>query len=286
MDPEGKDGGAMLERAERLGAPVVHPTAVVHPGAHLGRGVNVGPFAVIEADTVIGDGTIIGPHSVIHHHVTLGRGNRLASHVVIGGRPQDKAYRGEPTQVLIGDDNLFSEFASVDRATGEGNATRIGSGTYIMSNAKISHNCRIGDGALIVTGVAIGGWVEVGDHAYIGGISGVHQFVHIGRMVMVAGLSGVRQDVPPYVMAAGFMARAVGLNRVGLGRHGIAAEDRRVLRRVFQLFFRSGLSLAAAIEAIEAEAAASEPARHFLEFVRAARERNRGIIRWGPEARP
>lgn len=263
--------------------PVVHPTAVVHPSAVIEDGVEIGPYAVIEADTVVGAGTVIGPHAVIHHHVTLGRGNRLAAHVVIGGRPQDKVYRGEPTRVVIGDDNLFSEFASVDRATGEGGETRIGNGTYIMSSAKISHNCRVGDGALIVSGVALGGWADVGEHAYIGGMGGVHQFVHVGRMVIVAGLSGVRQDVPPYVMVAGFMARAVGLNRVGLARHGIPPADRLALRRVFRIFFRSGLSMAAAIEAMEPEAATSEPARHFLEFIRAARERNRGIVRWGTE---
>lgn len=264
--------------------PAVHPTAVVHPTACLGDGVEIGPYAVIEADTVIGEGTVIGPHAVIHHHVTLGRRNRLAAHVVIGGRPQDRAYRGEPTRVVIGDDNLFSEFASVDRATGEGNETRIGNGAYIMSSTRISHNCRVGDGALIVSGVALGGWADIGEHAYIGGNGGVHQFVHIGRMVMVAGLSGVRQDVPPYVMVAGFMARAVGLNRVGLVRHGIPPADRLALRRVFRIFFQSGLSMAAAIEAIEPEAATSEPVRHFLAFIRAARERNRGIVRWGSES--
>jgi UDP-N-acetylglucosamine acyltransferase len=264
---------------------VVHPTAVVHRSAHLAEGVEIGPYAVIEAEAVIGEGTIIGPHSVIHQGVRLGRRNRLAAHVVIGGRPQDRAYQGEPTRVTIGDDNLFSEFASVDRATGEGNETRIGNGTYIMSSARISHNCRIEDGALIVSGVALGGWVEIGEHAYVGGLSGVHQFVRIGRMAMVAGLSGVRQDVPPYVMVAGFVARAVGLNRVGLDRHGVSPQDRQALRRAFRLFFRSGLSMDAAIETIEPLGAASEPVRQFLEFVRAARTRTRGIVRWGREPR-
>ncbi len=258
----------------------VHPTAIVHPSAELGDGVEVGPYAVIGAHSVIGAGTVVGAHNVIHDHITMGRNNQLAAHVVIGGRPQDKAYRGERTRVVIGDGNIFSEFASVDRATGEGHETRIGDDVYIMSSAKISHNCSIGNGAIVVTGVALGGWVHVDDHAYLGGISGVHQFVHIGRLVMVAGHSGVRQDVPPYVMVAGFQARAVGLNQVGLQRHGMSPADRLALRRVFKIFFQSPLSLDAAIQAIEAEGGGGAPAQDFLSFVRAARERNRGIVRW------
>lgn len=270
----------------RASGPSIHPTAVVYPSARLEDGVEIGPYAVVEADAVIGAGTVVGPHSVIHDGVWIGRDNQLAAHVVIGGRPQDRAYRGERTRVVIGDRNIFSEFASVDRATGEGQETRIGNGTYIMSSAKISHNCRVGDGATIVSGSQIGGWVHIDEHAFLGGMSGVHQFVHIGRLVMVGGVSAVRQDAPPYLMVAGFSARAIGLNTVGLQRHGMPPSDRLALRRVFRLFFQSGLSMEAALRAIEAEATGSEPAQHFLAFVRASRERKRGLVRWQPETAP
>ncbi len=264
-------------------AVIVHPTAVVHPTAHLGAGVVVGPYAVIESEVIIGDGTTVGPHSVIHERVVLGARNRLAAHVVIGGRPQDRAYRGEPTRIVIGDDNLFSDFASVDRATGEGHETRIGNAAYIMSFAKISHNCEIGDGANIVSGAQLGGWVHVGAQAYVGGVVGVHQFVHIGHLAMIAGLSGVVQDVPPYVMVAGFRARAVGLNTVGLRRHGVSPDDRRALQHAFKTFFMSGLSHAAAVAALERQAADNVHVQHMLSFIRAAGERNRGIVRWQSE---
>jgi UDP-N-acetylglucosamine acyltransferase len=256
---------------------------VVQGGTRLGDGVKIGPYAVIEADVVIGDRTSIGPHSVIHENVVIGQRNRLAAHVVIGGRPQDRAYQGERTRIVIGDDNLFSEFTSVDRATGDGYETRVGSGAYIMSCSKISHNCSVGDGANIVSGVQLGGWAHVGEHAYIGGVVGVHQFVHIGRLAMIAGLSGVVQDVPPYVMVAGFRGRAVGLNTVGLRRHGVSAADRLALQRVFKIFFMSGLPLEAALDAIETQEPESVPVQHFLSFIRAARERNRGIVRWQSE---
>lgn len=265
---------------------VIHPTAVVHSAAHLDDGVEVGAYAVIGAKASIGAGTVVGPHSVLHDGVVLGRNNELAAHVVIGGRPQDLAYRGEPTSVAIGDGNIFSEFVSVDRATGEGNETRIGNGAYIMSCTKISHNCRIGDGAIIVSSTQLGGWVDVGDHAYLGGLSGVHQFVHIGHLAIVAGHSGVRQDVPPYVMAGGSMARAIGLNTVGLQRHGIPPADRLALRRAFRIFYQSHLSMEAALGALEVEAAKSVPVRRMLDFIKAARGRKRGIIRWRAQTAP
>jgi UDP-N-acetylglucosamine acyltransferase len=269
--------------ADRIAGAVVHPTAVVHPGAQLGDGVTVGPYAVVEAGVVVGDGTWIGPHSVIHEHVALGRRNRLAAHVVIGGRPQDRAYRGEPTRIVIGDDNLFSEFTSVDRATGEGHQTRIGNGAYVMSFAKISHNCEIGDGANIVSGVQLGGWVHVGAEAYVGGVVGVHQFVRIGRLAMIAGMTGVAQDVPPYVMVAGYRGRAVGLNTVGLQRHGVSAADRQALHRAFRTFFMSGLPQAEAIAQLDDQARECVYVQEFVAFIRAARERNRGIVRWQSE---
>ncbi len=271
---------AQPDRAAR--GPRIHPTAVVHPHARLDEGVEVGPYAVIGADVTVGAGTVIGPHVVIHDGVTIGRNNVFAAHVVIGGRPQDRAWRGERTRVVIGDDNVFSEFASVDRATGEGHETRIGNGTYVMSGVKISHNCAVGDGVVIVSGTQLGGWVCVDRDAYIGGMSGVHQFVHVGRLAMVAGMTAVRQDVPPYVMVAGLRTRAVGLNVVGLQRHGIPPADRMALRRAFRVFFQSGLSMDDALAALEPEAAASPPVRHFVEFIRAARARKRGIVRWHP----
>lgn len=264
----------------------IHPTAVVHPTAQLDDGVDVGAYAVIGARVVVGSGTVIGPHSVLHHDVVLGQQNELAAHVVIGGRPQDLAYRGEQTTVVVGDRNIFSEFSSVDRATGEGNATRIGNGVFIMSCTRVSHNCRIGDGAILVSGTQLGGWVDIGDHAYLGGLSGVHQFVHIGRLAIIAGHSGVRQDVPPYLMVGGFMARAIGLNVVGLKRHQVPPEDRLALRRAFRIFYQSHLPMEAALSALELEAAKSAPVRDMLEFINAARGRKRGIIRWRAETPP
>jgi UDP-N-acetylglucosamine acyltransferase len=274
------------EPGSRLAPPAVHPAAVVHASARLGAGVEVGPYAVIAADVVVGEQTVIGPHAVVFDRVTLGRRNRVGAHAVIGSPPQDRAYRGEPTRVVIGDDNQISEFASIDRATGEGQETRLGDGTFVMSFAKVSHNCWIGDGATIVSGVQLGGWVRIDDHAYLGGVSGIHQFTHVGRVAMVAGHSGVRQDVPPYVLVAGWDARAVGLNRVGMQRQGVAPADRLALRRAYRVFFESGLRTDEALQALEGEAAASGPVREFVAFISAARNGKRGIVRCESRTEP
>ncbi len=273
----------MSEPAGITRPPVIHPTAIVHGSARLEHGVEIGPYAVVGANAVIGAGTAVGAHSVIHDDVTLGRNNQIEPHVVIGGRPQDRSYSGERTRTVIGDANIFSAFASVDRATGEGLETRMGSGIYLMSFAKVSHNCVVGDGVTIVSGVGIGGWAHIGPQAYLGGLSGVHQFVHIGRMVMVGGKAGVSQDIPPFVLVAGLRARARGLNRVGLQRHGVPMTDRLALRRAFRMYFQSGLSMAGALEALEEEAGKSSRVREFTEFIRSARDRRRGIVRWQEE---
>ncbi|MDQ7858354.1 MAG: acyl-ACP--UDP-N-acetylglucosamine O-acyltransferase [Armatimonadota bacterium] len=276
----------MADSGSRLASADVHPTAVVHTSAHLGEGVEVGAYAVVGAEAVVGDGTVIGPHAVLADRVTLGRRNRVGAHTVIGSPPQDRAYRGEPTRVVIGDDNHISEFASIDRATGEGHETRVGNGTFIMSFAKVSHNCWVGDRAIIVSGVQLGGWVRVDEDAYLGGLCGVHQFTRIGRLAMVAGNSGVRQDVPPYVMVAGWYARAVGLNRVGMQRRGVSPADRLALRRAYRIFFESGLRPDDALAALEAEAAASGPVGEFLAFLREARAGKRGVVRCESRTEP
>ena len=270
----------MSEPAGVTRPPVIHSTAIVHDSARLDPGVEIGPYAVVGANTVIGAGTVVAAHSVIHDDVVLGRNNQIEPHVVIGGRPQDRRYRGERTRTVIGDGNVFSAFASVDRASGEGLETRIGSRIYLMSFAKVSHNCVVGDDATIVSGVQIGGWAHIGPQVYLGGLSGVHQFVHIGRLVMVAGETGVIQDVPPFVLVAGLRARARGLNRVGLQRHGVPMADRLALRRAFRKYFQTGLSMAGALEALEEEAGKSFQVREFTEFIRSARDRGRGIVRW------
>jgi UDP-N-acetylglucosamine acyltransferase len=233
-------------------APSVHPTAVVDPRARLGSGVEIGPYAVIGAEVEIGDGCRIGPHVVIDGRVRLGRGNRIFPGACIGLEPQDLKYGGAPTEVVLGEGNTIRECVTINRATDEGEQTRLGSGNLLMAYSHIGHNCQLGDRIVIANGVAVAGHVVIGDRAVIGGVLGIHQFVHIGTLAMVGGMSRIDRDVPPFMMVEGHPGRVRGLNRIGLRRSGMGEREDgaelRQLQEIWALIYRSDLVLAAALQ--------------------------------------
>jgi UDP-N-acetylglucosamine acyltransferase len=250
----------------------IHPTAVVHPRAEIAAGVRVGPYAVIEADVRIGADCEIGAHAVIKGYTTLGARNRVFEHATLGGEPQDVKFRGEPSQLIIGDDNLIREYVTLHRASGEAEATRIGSRNFLMIGVHVAHNCVIGDDNIFANGAALAGHIEVEDHVFLSNNVGCHQFVRLGRYAMVGGKSKIVQDVLPFCTTDGNPPRVRGLNSVGLRRAGFTAESRRQLRRAYQLLFRAGLSRAAALaELAEVD---DEHVRHLVNFIRNSR---RGI---------
>ena len=232
-------------------APSVHPTAVVDPRSRIGSGVEIGPYAVIGPEVEIGVGSRIGPHVVIDGRVRIGSGNRIFPGACIGLEPQDLKYGGAPTEVVIGDDNTIRECVTINRATHEGEQTRLGSGNLLMAYCHIGHNCHLGDRIVIANGVAVAGHVVIGDRAVIGGVLGIHQFVHIGTLAMVGGMSRIDRDVPPFTMIEGHPGRIRGLNRIGLRRSGMADQDDgaqlRQLQEVWALLYRSDLVLADAL---------------------------------------
>lgn len=257
----------------------IHPTALVDPQAELGPGVEVGPYAVIEADVEVGEDTTIGPHVVLHGGTRIGRRNRIFAGVVIGCEPQDRAFRGERSFAVVGDDNVIREYVQISRATGPGAATVIGDRNYIMSTVHIAHNCRLGSDIVVVTGSGLAGHVQVADGAQIGGITGVHQFVRIGRLAMVGGKSALLQDLPPFVLASGVPARVRGLNRVGLVRAGIPQEEIERLWAAFRILYGLGLTPLHAVERIIREIGEEGLVGEFVGFVRESLHSRRGLIR-------
>ncbi len=254
----------------------IHETAVIYPGARLGRDVEVGPYSVIGENVFIGDGTKIGSHVVIEGWTTIGKDCQIHHGACVGNAPQDLKFKGEKTFVYIGDNTIIQEFVTINRATGEGEETRIGSNCLLMGTVHIAHNCVIGNNVVISNHAGLAGHVTVEDRAIISGLSGVHQFVKIGRNAMVGGASKVVQDVPPFVIADGRPARVCGLNSVGLARAGLSEDVRRNLKRAYRILFRSGLKLSEAITTMEQELDSSEPVDHLLRFLRNV---NRGICR-------
>ncbi len=230
----------------------IHPTAVVDPHARIADGVQIGPYAVIGPEVEIGEDSRIGPHVVIDGRVRMGRGNRIFPGACIGLEPQDLKYSGAPTEVILGDDNTIRECVTINRATHEGEQTRLGSGNLLMAYSHIGHNCQLGDRIVIANGVAVAGHVVIGDRAVIGGVLGIHQFVQIGTLAMVGGMSRIDRDVPPFLMVEGHPGRVRGLNRIGLRRSGLAERDGgaqlRQLQEIWALLYRGDLVLAEALQ--------------------------------------
>lgn len=252
----------------------IHPTAIISPRAHLARGVRVGPYAVLEEEVIIGEGCQIGAHAVIKRFTSLGRRNQVAEHAVLGGVPQDVTFKGEPSGLVLGDDNLIREYVTIHRAGGAGQVTRVGSRNFLMIGVHIAHNCTVGDDNIFANGAALAGHITVEDHVFLSNNVGCHQFVRLGRYAMVGGKSKIVQDVLPFFTTDGNPARVRGLNTVGLRRAGFSADERRALRRAYQLLFRSGLPLTAALD--ELARLDNEHVNHLLGFVQASQ---RGFTR-------
>ena len=259
----------------------IHPTAIVDPRARLAADVEIGPYAVIGAQVAIDSGTRVGPHTVIEGRTKIGRDNRIHGFCSLGGPPQDKKYAGEDTELVIGDRNTIREFCTMNTGTVQDRGvTRIGSDNWIMAYVHIAHDCVVGDHTIFANNAQLAGHVHVGDWVILGGMTGVHQFVKIGAHAMTAAGSILLQDLPPFVMGAGSPAEARGLNVEGLRRRGFTAEAIAALRRADKTLYRDGLTAAAAVEQLLAQAAeAPEHAPHLRLLAEFVRESTRGIVR-------
>ena len=260
--------------AEAVGK--IHPSAVIAESARLGANVTILPYCVIGDEVEIGDGSIIGPHAVIEKWTSLGKECRGYQFASVGAAPQDLKFKGERSYTVIGDRTTIREGATIHRATGEGNETRIGSDCLLMAYIHVAHNCTLGNHVIMSNLASCAGHATVEDRVVIGGMAGVHQFVKIGRNAMVGGMSKLVQDVVPYTIVDGHPAKVVGLNNVGISRAGVPLESRRLIKQAYKILYRSGLSLPEAIAVIEQEVDSCEEVEHFLRFLRNA---ERGICR-------
>ena len=254
----------------------IHPSAIVSPSARLGTNVTIGPYCIVGDEVEIGDGSVIGPHAVIEKWTSLGKDCRVYQFASVGAAPQDLKFKGERSYTFIGDRTTIREGATIHRATGEGNETRIGNDCLLMAYIHVAHNCTLGNHVIMSNLASCAGHAIVEDRVVIGGMAGVHQFVKIGRNAMVGGMSKLVQDVVPYTIVDGHPAKVVGLNNVGISRAGIPLESRRLIKKAYRILYRSGLNLAEAIAVIEQEVDSCEEVEHFLRFLRNA---ERGICR-------
>ncbi len=229
----------------------IHPTAIVDPRAELAAGVTVGPFSIIEGGVTLGADTHIGPHVVIKSFTTIGARCRIFQFASIGEIPQDLKFRGEESRLVIGDDNIIREGATIHRGTaGGGGLTRIGRGNLLMAYAHVAHDCQVGDRVIMANAATLAGHITVEDNAILGGLSAVHQFCKIGTHAFVGGCSAVARDIPPYCMAVGNRAKIVGLNLVGLKRQGFPSPTIEALKNAYGLLFNSEFTLKEAVDQV------------------------------------
>ena len=256
----------------------VHPTAVIHPQARLASTVTIGPYCVVGEQVELGDDCELMSHVVIEGQTQIGPRNRFFPFVSIGQPPQDLKYRGEPTRVEIGSDNIFREFATVHRGTaGGGGLTRIGSHNLLMAYVHIAHDCTLGDHIIMANAATLAGHVEIQDNASVGAFCGIHQFCRVGAYSFLGGYSVVTRDLLPYSKTSAPRPLGVlGANQVGLERRGFSKEEIEELQAAFRLLCRAKLNTTQALEAIEREVGDSEEKRVLLEFIRNS---ERGVIK-------
>ncbi|HZQ74501.1 MAG TPA: acyl-ACP--UDP-N-acetylglucosamine O-acyltransferase [Burkholderiales bacterium] len=255
----------------------IHPSAIVHPGARLAPDVEIGPYCVIGPQVQVGEGCWLGAHVVLDGRTRIGKRNRIWHFASIGAPPQDKKYKGEDTAVEIGDDNTIREYVTINRGTAlDAGTTTVGNDNWIMAYVHFAHDCRIGSHTIFANACQLAGHVVVGDWAIFGATTLVHQFVHIGAHAFTGMGTYLPQDLPPYVRAAGNMAKPYGINSEGLRRRGFAPDTINALKRAYRTLYRSGLSLEEARRELQAQSSASPEVGLFLTFLD---QTQRGIIR-------
>jgi UDP-N-acetylglucosamine acyltransferase len=256
---------------------LIHSTAIIDPRAELHPTVAVGPYSVIEGEVVIGAGTEIGAHVYIDRHTKIGRDCRIYPFASVGTPPQDKKFKGEKTELVIGDENVIREYVTINRGTPDGGGvTTIGHQNLLLAYVHVAHDCHLGNGITMVNVATLGGHVTLEDHSVIGGLSAVHQFVRIGSHAYVGGKTGVSQDIPPFVLASGERAKLFGLNIVGLKRYNFSNEVILALKKAYQTVIRSHLTIQDAMHKVEKEVPLLPEVTQFLDFIRSSQ---RGIPR-------
>jgi UDP-N-acetylglucosamine acyltransferase len=255
---------------------VIHPTAIVHPGATIGKQVEVGPFCVVGEHVSIGPRTVLQAHVVVNGWTDIGEDCHVYPFATIGAASQDRKYEGERALTRVGNRTVLREYVSIQRATGFGEVTAVGDDCLLLAYVHVAHNCILGNGVTMSNLAQLAGHVEVGDFTTIGGQAGVHQFTRIGRYAMIGGASKLTKDVPPFFLIEGNPARPYGLNSVGLRRAAFSTAERNEIKRFYKILYDPKMNVTQALAAMKAEAA-TDPGREIVAFLESPSER--GVLK-------
>lgn len=255
---------------------MIDKTAIIHKKAELAENVSVGPYSIISEGVKIGANTQIANSCTISGNTMIGANCKIFSCASIGSIPQDLKYNGEDTKLVIGDNNIFREFVTVNLGTVDKGITQIGSNNLFMAYSHVAHDCTVGSNCIIANVGTLAGHVEIEDRAVIGGLVAIHQFTKVGTMSIIGGCSKVVQDVPPYSVCDGHPTKVFGLNLVGLRRAKVKNEIILGLKKAFKILFFEGLNIGHAIEKIEKELPRHKEIINLIEFIRSSK---RGICK-------
>jgi UDP-N-acetylglucosamine acyltransferase len=248
----------------------IHPTAIIDPRAEIEPDVDIGPYVVIDGPVKIGAGTRLMAHACVTGWTEIGAGNEIHPGAVVGGPPQDKAYKGGESYLKIGDRNIIREHVQIHRGTTAGSSTIVGNDNFFMATSHVGHNCKLADNIVLANGALLGGYVDVGNAVFISGNCVVHQFVRIGDYALMRGLSGTSRDVPPFAIID-WQHTVRGVNVVGLKRAGFDEKRIRVIREAFRTLFRKGRNLSIAVQEMEKSEGATADVVALLGFIKASK---------------
>jgi UDP-N-acetylglucosamine acyltransferase len=256
----------------------IHPQAVVAASARLGESVKVGAYAVIGEEVQLGDGCVVQEHAVLGGPSRFGKNNVFYPFSSIGGDPQDYTFRGERTELIAGDGNIFREYVTVNRGTRKGGGrTSLGDGNFILAYAHIGHDCRVGSNTLFVNGATLAGHVTIEDFVTIGAFCPVHQFCRIGRYAYIGASTVITQDVPPFSkIVTERETKSFGINTIGLERRGFSPERLQMLKRAYRMLLRSKLNTSQALAEMRKTLADSPDVQELIRFIESA---ERGIVK-------
>jgi UDP-N-acetylglucosamine acyltransferase len=255
----------------------IHKTALIDRQAEIDSDVEIGPYSVIGAGVRIGQQTRVASHVVIEGRTSVGQGNTIYQFATIGSRPQDLKYRGEASELIVGNHNTIREYVSLNPGTaGGGMVTRVGDHNLLMMHCHIAHDCLIGSHNIIANGATLGGHVMVQDYVIVGGLVGIHQFARIGSGSILGAGSMVSKDVPPFCNATGDRARLRGLNLEGLKRRGFTTTAIDALKKAYRIIFQSKLKTKDALEKVRREVLPTAEIDILLAFIA---QSQRGICR-------
>ena len=220
--------------------PDIHSTAIIHPEAKIGKNCKIGPYCIIDADVQLGDNNILQSNVLLTGNTEIGNNNKFFHSAVIGTDCQDLKYNGEPTKLIIGSNNTFREFCTINRSATIDEPTQIGNNCLFMAYVHVAHNCILGNNLILANAVNLAGHIHIHDFVTIGGMSAISQFSTIGGFAFVGGKSGISKDVPPFTRGGGHPYKIAGINSIGLQRRGFDTGEIQSIKKMFRVFYFSG----------------------------------------------